>query len=160
MAASITWSESNGAGESVTDSLTNLNYGSADTPNLTPADNKITAGNYSYEKYNRIKVGGTFTELTDMKLWKSSGAYGTGEVINAIANQTYATPVATASSKATSAIPTAVGSALTIQSTEADTSKFATTGYSKYFVTQMATSASTPPGVVAQKVFTFQWSES
>jgi hypothetical protein len=159
MSAVITFSESNGAGESVTDSLTNLNFGSTDAPNLNTSSYPIVIGENSYEKYFRVKVGGSFTELSNMKIWKSAGTLLTGEVINAITNQAFATPVVTTSIVAVSAIPTSVGSALDIESTEGTATKFTTAGYSKYIVAQTTSTISTPTGAGNQKTLTVQWDE-
>ena len=148
MAATFQWSETNGAGATVTDGITNLNYGSADAVNLVPASNTIAAGNNSYEKYNRGKFSGTYTSVSNLRFWKSSGAYVTGEGIDAIANASYTTPVATTSTVATAAVPTVEGSAL------APTSPGASPSYSGYLVSQLQTTGSTPAGAVNQKVFT------
>ena len=160
MAATISFSESNLPGEVVEDNISNLNFGSSDEPNLVPADNKILVGENSYEKYIRIKVEGSgWTEISNMKFWKYSGNYLTDELVKAASNQTYSTPLDTTSSKAIAAIPTDVGSALDIQSTEIDTSIFTTPGYSKYIVLQLQTSESTPAGAGNTKSFAFQYDE-
>jgi hypothetical protein len=159
--ATITFSESNGAGEVVTDSLSNINFGNADEPNTVVANHKITVGNNSYEKYIRIKVDlDSGTVIENMKFWKSAGTLVTGETIKAIANQIYSTPVATASSKAVSDIPTSEGTALDIESEEVDDSKFTEDGYSKYLVLQTQSTESTPGGAGNQKTFTLQYDES
>lgn len=159
MSATFAWSESNGAGEVVTDSITNLNFGSNDSANLNTTTYPVVAGENSYEKYIRAKFGGTFTEISNILFWKSAGAYKTDEDIHAIANQAFATPLATTSAIAITTIPVTEGTALTIQSTEVDTSKFTSAGYSKYMVLQAQTSASTPSGSVNTKTFTMQYDE-
>jgi len=163
MPASVSFSEANGVGQSVTDSLTNLNFGSNDSPNLNTSTYKVAVGEFSFEKYLKIKVGGTFAELSNMKLFKLSGTYKTDELIKAIANQTYTQPVNTESAKAVSAIPTAIESALAIQSLEdeslEDETLFTEVGYSKYIVLQTSSSVSTPTGVGNEKVIKVQWDE-
>lgn len=163
MAASFQFSESNGAGESVTDGITNLNFGVVDSPNLTSPNNRIVAGNNSYEKYIRGKFSGTYTEISNMKFWKNSGAYVTDEVINAIANQDYAQPVTIASSKAVSAIPTVEGSALSLNSYEDESviefGASDVSGYTDYLVLQLQTSESTPAGAASSKQFTLSYDE-
>lgn len=159
MAASVSFSETNGAGAVVTDSISNINFGSNDSANIVTASYPIIVGNNSYEKYIRAKFGGTFTEISNVKFYKSAGAYVTGEGIDAIANQTYTQPVSTTSVVATDAIPTVVGSALSIQSTEGDTSKFTTPGYSKYIVMQLQTTGSTPAGAGNTKTLTLVYDE-
>ncbi len=159
MAATFEWSESNGASETVTDNISNLNFGSTDSPNLTPSTYPIVAGNNSYEKYIRAKFSGTFTEISNMKFWKSAGAYKTGEAIKAAANVSYSTPTSSTSSVATSDVPESEATALSIQSS-AGTSTITSPGYTKYICLQLQTTSSTPAGAVNTKTFTFQYDET
>jgi hypothetical protein len=97
-----------------------------------------------------------------MKLWKSSGAYVTGESLKAAANVSFATPSDTAN--ADSDIPTAVGSALAILSAEGDSTieygVSGVSGYTGYVRLQLQTTlGSTPAGAVNQKVLVFQFDE-
>lgn len=156
MSAGFGFSEANGAGETVTDALSNINFGSNDSPNLTPATYPIVAGNSSFEKYIKAKFSGTFTEISNMLFWKSSGAYVTGEGITAAANVAYAQPSSTPN--ADSAIPTTSGTALAIQSS-GGTSTITSPGYTKYIRMQLNTTGSTPSGSVNQKQFSFQYDE-
>jgi hypothetical protein len=159
MAATFKWSESNGAGEVVTDEISNLNFGTNDSPNLVTTTYPIVAGNNAYEKYLRLKFGGSFSEISNVKFWKSAGTLKTGEDVKAAANQTYTQPVSTTSVKATVTIPTDVGSALSVQSTEGDPSIFTLAGYSKYLVLQLQTTGLTPAGAVNTKTLTIQYDE-
>ena len=156
MSASHQYSESNTSGETITDGITNLNFGSNDSVNLSTSTYPITVSEASFEKYIRSKFGSTFTTISNMKFWKSAGTYVVGESITAAANVAFATPSQTAN--ADSAIPTAVGSALAIQSA-AGTSTITTAGYTKYIRLQLQTTGSTPAGAVNQKTFTFQYDE-
>lgn len=88
MAATVVFSESNGAVEVVTDNISNINLGSADTPNLVPASHPVSVGGQSYMKWLRVKLvslGGS-TQINNMKIWKSSGVYVTGEIIGSNTN--------------------------------------------------------------------------
>lgn len=154
MVASFEWSESNGAGETVTDGISNLNFGNTDAPNIVPASNPITAGNNSYEKWVRGHYTGTYNSVSNLKLYKSAGAYVTGEDIKAAVNAAYATPVATTSAVATVTVPTTLGTALVPNSPGASPS------YSGYIIAQLQTTVSTPPGNVNQKTFTLQYDET
>lgn len=162
MSANHQWSESNGAGEAVTDGVSNLNFGSTDAPNIVVTSYRISSGDNSYIKYIRCKFTGTWTTISNMKFWKSAGALVTGEVITALANASYATPVATASGD--SGVPTTVGTALTIQSAEGENTieygASGVSGYTGYIKLQLQTSASTPSGNVNQKTFLFQYDET
>jgi len=159
MSASLQFSESNGAGEVVTDGISNLNFGNNDSANIVTATYPVVAGQNSYEKYIRLNFGGVFSEITNVKFYKSAGAYVTGEAIKAAANQVFATPVATTSLIATVDVPTAIGSALDIESTEGTPTKFTSAGYSKYLVLQAQSTGSSPSGSVNTKTFTVQWDE-
>jgi hypothetical protein len=142
MSATFGWSESNGAGPTVTDGISNANFGSVDAANVVPTSNPIAAGANSYEKYLRGKFSGTYTSVSNLRFWKSAGAYVTGEAIVAAVNASYVQPVSTTSAVATVAVPTVEGSAL------APTAPGASPSYSGYITLQLQTTVSTPPGVV------------
>lgn len=161
MSATHQWSESNGAGEAVTDGISNINFGSNDSPNIVPTTYPITRGENSFAKYIRCKFTDTYTEISNMLFWKSAGAYVTGEGIVASANAVYATP--SQSDTGDSAVPTEVGSALEIQSAEGEAvityGASGVSGYTGYIRLQLQTTGSTPSGSVNQKEFTFQYDE-
>jgi len=154
MAATFQWSESNGAGETVTDGISNANMGSTDAPNITPASYPVAAGSNSYEKWLRGKFSGSYTSISNLRFWKSAGAYVTGEAIKAAVNATYQTPVQTTSTIATADVPTVEGSAL------APTAPGASPSYSGYITMQLQTTGSTPPGNVNSKTFTLKYDET
>lgn len=156
MSASFQFSESNTVSETVTDGITNLNFGSNDSINLNTTTYPITRGNASYEKYIRAKFGGTFTTISNMLFWKSAGTYVTGESITCAYNATFGTPSQTANGD--SAIPTTSGGSTAIQSS-AGASTITAPGYTKYLRLQLKTTGSTPSGAVAQKTLTFQYDE-
>jgi hypothetical protein len=158
MAATFQWSEANGAGESVTDGISNLNFGDTDAPNITPASYPIVAGNNGYEKDIKAKFGGTFTEISNMKFWKSAGAYVTGEDIKADEVTSYVQPVKTTSTRAVTTVPTTEGTAITVHSAAGGTTITAA-GYTRYICLQLQTTTSSPAGAVNQKTFTFQYDE-
>lgn len=161
MSATHHWYESNGVGEDETADISNINFGSNDSPNLVPATYPITRGENSFDKYIRILFTGTWTDITNMLFWKSAGAYVTDEDIHAEANATYATP--SASDMGGSTIPTVEGSALAIESAEGENhieyGESGVSGYTGYIRLQTQTGGSTPPGAVNQKTMTFQYDE-
>jgi hypothetical protein len=158
MAASFAFSESNGSGETPTDGISNLNMGDNDSANLNVSTYPIVAGNNSYEKNLRAKFGSTFTEISNMKFWKSAGDYVTGEAIKADEVTSYVQPVKTTSTRAVDAIPTEVGSAITVHSA-AGGNTITAPGYTRYLCLQLQTTGSTPSGSVNQKTLTFQYDE-
>src|SRR5260221_13463550 len=87
-AATVYISESNGAGEVVTDNISNINFGSVDQPNIVAANHPIIQSENSYFKMLRFKVQslGTSTTIKDLRLWKSAGVYVTGEFIKVVDN--------------------------------------------------------------------------
>jgi hypothetical protein len=154
MSATFQWAESNGAGQVITDGIANLNFGNTDAANITPSANPVAAGSNSYEKWLRGKFSGTYTSIANLRFWKSAGAYVTGEAIKAVANASYATPVATTSSVATADVPVVEGSAL------APSAPGSSPSYSGYVTLQMQTTGSTPPGAVNAKTFTLKYDET
>lgn len=91
MAATVFLSESNGAGQVVTDNISNINMGSVDMVNLTPSIYPIVIPSVaatetprsSYVKFLRIKLSslGGSNNITNLKFWKSFGVLKTGETI-------------------------------------------------------------------------------
>lgn len=156
MSATFAYSESNTVSETITDGISNLNFGSVDSPNINVASFPIAVNSSSFEKYIRGKFSGSFTTISNMLFWKSSGAFLTGENVKCAANVSFATPSATANADST--IPTSMGAGLAIQSA-AGTSTITAPGYTKYIRLQLSTTLSTPSGSVNQKVLTFQWDE-
>jgi hypothetical protein len=160
MAATHAFKESNGAGETET-TATNLNFGSNDSPNLNTTTYPITRGDASFEKYLRALFTGIFTEISNMKFWKSAGTLVTGETIKAAANVAYAQPSATPN--ADSDVPVTEGTALSMQSAEGAATivygASGVSGYTKYLRLQLQTTGSTPAGAVNQKTFTMQYDE-
>lgn len=153
MVATFVFSESNTSGETVTDNISNINFGDTDAANITVASFPIRAGNNSYRKYIRGKFSGTFNQISAMKFWRSDGqALPTGIDIKAGANPSYATPVTTASGDST--VPTTEGTSLSITP-----STITVAGYSSYIRLQMQTTTSASPGDTITFTFRFQYDE-
>ena len=141
----------------VHDGIANLNLGSNDSYELNTTTYPITRGQSSFEKYLRCKFSDTFTEISNMKFWRSDVlGYKTGETLKAAANVAFATPSATPN--ADSDIPLNEGASLAIQSA-AGTTTITALGYTKYMRLQLQTTGSTPSGSVFQKTMTFQYDE-
>ena len=161
MAAIHQFSESNGAGEVETIPVANLNFGSNDSAEINTTTYPITRGDASFEKYLRALFTGIFTEISNMKFWKSAGTLVTGETIKAAANVAYAQPSATPN--ADSDVPVTEGTALSMQSAEGAATivygASGVSGYTKYLRLQLQTTGSTPAGAVNQKTFTMQYDE-
>jgi len=161
MAATFTWSESNGAGQVVTDGITNVNTGSNDSVNLNTTTYPVTRGQNSFSKYIRAKFTGTWSVISNIKFWKSLGTLVTDETVKASANAAYATPSQTGTGD--SNIPTTEGTALALNSMEGATTIVyggsGVSGYTGYIRLQTQTTVSTPSGAVNQKTYTIQFDE-
>jgi len=157
MSATLNWKESNLVGE-VETAITNINFGNVDEPNIVPADDPVIIGQNSFSKYIRVLFTGTWTEISNMKFWKSSGDYKTDEIIKAVANIAYSTPSKV--STGDSSIPITEGTALVIQAADGSLTITPPEDYTKYIRLQTQSTVSTPVGAGNQKEFTFQWDET
>lgn len=79
MAVTVKWIEFPGAPGNVGVEATNLNFGSVDEVDLNPADHPISAGANSYVKYWKIQWSGSFSSISNAKLFKSEGDLVAGE---------------------------------------------------------------------------------
>lgn len=143
MAATVVFSESNGAGPTVTDSVARGDWLSADSVGDSDKRNtypltKPGAGNtYSYEKYNRAKctaLGGS-TRLYTFRHYlvaapPSGWTVQTSAQTGTPSNPSYVQPVATNSTVANQAMPTTDPAAANIAG------DLTATGYTGYVVTQ------------------------
>ena len=75
-------------------SATNLNFGNVSSRDLTPSSYPIAAGSNSYSKFIKLNFSGSFTAISNGKLWKSAGAYVTDEYIWHSGSVEMATPAA------------------------------------------------------------------
>lgn len=153
MAATFEWSESNSSMETVTNGISNVNFGSMDAPNLSSPNNRVIAGENSYEKWNRGRFSGTYTTVDNLKFWKSAGSLPSGVTITAAVNAAFATPTASTSSVATSNVPTSEGSALV------PNSPGASPDFSGYITMQLQATSMATPGAVPTVTLTLKYDE-
>lgn len=115
--------------------------------------------NYSYERWLRVEFTGTFNAITNVLAWKSAGTLSDGNlVLNAGESASGVTPVNSASSVATSAVPTSSGSAIDITPSGGISSDGDKT---YYLVLQLVVPAAvTTPGDIGSQTLTFQYDES
>lgn len=156
MAASVQIDETNGAGPTGTETtnISNTNMGSTDAANLTAATYPVTAGNNTYEKWQRIHVtamGGS-TAIQNLRIWRTGALGGAAtHVTNARTTTyggaaTYATPVATASAVATQAMPTSAPGTANLGIAGSLTGSLTAIGYSDYLVHQIQTNVADTAG--------------
>jgi len=145
MAATVAWNEYNGAGETKTAGISNINAGSVDAPNLVIADNPIQRETNAFEKFHKVEFGGTFNRISNMKVWRSDNAGGDGAALPTDVSligeidATYSAPAA--ADAVLSAMPSAEGSALSLGPTE-----ITSAGETNYIHTQLQIGAGTPTG--------------
>lgn len=114
MAATVQINEFNTVSETKTASITNTNMGSNDSVNLNATTYPITAGENSFEKWQKIEVtamGGS-SKIDNLKIWRTSALGGSSiHLTNARLTSyggaaSFATPTASDSSVATQTMPT------------------------------------------------------
>lgn len=161
-AATVYLSESNGAGEVVTDNISNINFGSVDEPNIVAANHPIIQGENSFVKFLRVAVPslGDSTTIKDLRVWKSAGALVTDEVL--LTYNVVAAPYETPTTVNTMNVELATSDPGTANWGIAGS--FAGTitapGYSNYKRIGIVTGGSTPVGPVNQKTITVQYDET
>lgn len=139
---------------------TNLNFGSTLAANLAPSTYPITAGTYSYEKWVNVNFSGTFTRVDNIQFWKSAGAYVTGETIAWTGQQTeYAAPTTTASTYATTAVPTADPGTANVSIGGSLSGSLTATGSSDFIILQTSVTTAASAGSCNTKTFTLQYDE-
>lgn len=73
MSFTLTIDESNGAGETQTADVSNINFGSQDAPNLAIATNPVVAGQNSFEKWLRLHISdmGSCLRVSNIRIWRT-----------------------------------------------------------------------------------------
>lgn len=168
MAATVSIAESNGAGETVTASITNTNMGSTDAVNLNPVTYPLTPNTRSYAKYQRFNVtamGGS-SSIDNLKVWRT-GSLGTGGTHAHVTNAretsyggaaTYATPVNTAITGADQTMPTSEPTGANLGIAGSLSGALTGTGYSDYLIHQITTDASATAG--SSSTMNYQYDET
>lgn len=171
MAVTVTWYEFTGAntpGSSVGAQATNINFGNTDAVDLAPASYPIAAGSNSFFKQIVVNFSGSYTQIDNMKLYKSAGSYVTGETIQFSGNIGASAPTTTDQSD--SAIPTSLPGVNNVcprvgthaaslpgaYETESSPGYYSGSRTSLMRF-QALTTASTPAGAVNQKTFSFTY---
>jgi len=185
LAVTVTFVEFNGATPEHSQGsgpvVANLNLVNADVRNGVPATYPILAGTNSFAKFVQAQWSGSFTKISNAKLWKSAGAYGTDELIKMSGSYSKITPAITSlpdvGAKAVAAIPTSVPASANVAfAKSAARNTFTTTagcipngsqaasspGYysgsrSSTIALQMNTSASTAAGATSTKTFSLSY---
>lgn len=154
MAATIQINEYNGAGATKTENISNSNYGSTDAANLTTSSYPISAGNNSYEKWQKLEVtnmGGS-TSIGVLKVWYT-GTLSGSDALKTNARETsyggaatYATPTASTSTVATQTFPASAPTGANLGIGGSLSGTLNAVGSSDYLVHQLQVSAGTTAG--------------
>lgn len=167
--ATVHIAESNGAGETVTDDISNLNLVSVDAAQASSSANPVTAGNRSYQKWVRYELHAIndSNKIDNFQVWMTPSPSITG--ISYVTNLQTATPPNDAYQTPSTAdedgtltdqtMSTADPGSWNIGVGGANTGLSSNGEYSDYIVIQLVTTGSTPPGNLPQKTFHFQYDE-
>lgn len=153
MSAVTQINEYNGAGTVETADIANVNFGSVDAAELDPVVNPINAGENSFEKYLKLEVTNMngVVAIRNLKVWRT-GALGANATLltnartTGYVNTTYATPVATVSSKATQAMPSSEPATANLGIGTALAGELTAAGESDYLVMQLQTTGAAVAG--------------
>lgn len=154
MAATVQINEFNTAGETKTASITSSNFGSSDAVNLVVASNKITPGQNSFEKWQKIEVTNmdTATSIDNLKIWVTGTLSGSDSLLtNARTSsyggaETFATPTASTSSVADQTMPSSEPGTANLGIGGSLTGELTATGASDYLVMQLQVDSGTTSG--------------
>ena len=111
MASTVTFIEYLGS-VSTTGTPTQLDMVSTVATNASRATYPVSVGNYSQTKVFKLRFDGTFTNVSQIKIYKSDGNYLTGETMSYGVSSTYHVPTGGGyeDSVADTAIPTSLPS--------------------------------------------------
>jgi len=153
--ASVEWSESNLAGPTVTDGISNINFGSNESANIVVATYPITTGTNSYHKAIRFHCSnmGTSNKLDNFQFWKSAGTLMTEETLVWLMQVAYVRPVTT--SLGATGCPTADPGSSNVT----PAAGLSAVGYSDYIHLQVKSTTNTEAGNANQLTFTLQYDE-
>lgn len=176
MAATFEWDEANGAGESVTHNVTQVNWKNIDDVSTSYTLYPITAGSNSYSKWQYGHFSGAYNQLLNGKFGHTAGTFGTGLTLKSQPAMTvdgdklaYSTPgtstlaALTNDMTAPSSIATS-GIAVWFSGTGPNATKTASTtanpAYTNYLTTQLQTTISAAPGDTTTVTLTLQYDEN
>lgn len=173
--ATFQWGEANGAGETDTLDVTNINWKNEDSVTDNYASFPITAGNNSFEKWNYGKFSGSFNTILAGLFAHTAVAFGAGLTLKGQPAMTgdgdklaYATPSASANANLTvdmtSVIAIGSGVAVWFGETSPTGTKTAseTTNpcWTNFLTTQLQTTSGAGAGDTANVTITLQYDEN
>ena len=175
MAATVQFGEDNGAptatpkkGTTRTFGRGEANWKNVDDSTTAYSASPITAGNFSYPKYQFAIFSGSFNTISNAKWGHTSGSVDSSLTIWARTGVLYAVPAAALIGTGTNVtVPSGLGAASfsiifnTAGPEQADSTTLTSSGYSCYLVHQLQTTASSPAGDLATgTTWSLQFDES
>lgn len=163
MAATFTWTQSNGSSETVTDlgqSGNLFNFKTADTAVASDYSSyPIIAGENSMSVYLRGKFTGSFNKIDNLKFWMSTGFLpSTGlSVVAGLNNISYSTPSTT--STGDDPVPTSEPPSANLTIGGSLSGELTSSGYTDYIRLQLQTTVDAAPGDTSLATFTLQYDE-
>ncbi len=161
MVATVIINEKNGAGETATDKTSGtIRLKNADDATVNTSNPMVVPGSgsdWSFEKWLRLNVAGTFTELTNLKFYTDgTSGFGTGVLTWAKAVTTFATPAElTASTGYLDAFSYTSGSPLSLGA-----GPYTSTGdIGSYLVMGLEVQSTASQGALTAEVLTFGYDE-
>lgn len=161
MAATVIVNEKNGVGETATDKTSGtIRFKNADNATVDLVNPMVIPGagsDFSWQKFLRLNVGGTFTQLTNLKFYMDGASgFGTGVLMWAQAVVSYATPAEeTASAGYTDAFAYTSGSPLSLGA-----GPYLTPGdIGSYLQTMLEVASTASQGTLVGETMTFAWDE-
>ena len=167
MAATFNWAQTYGSWPGTATDLGSsgnlFNFKTADDATAANySSNPITAGNNSYEVWLRMHFTGTFNKIDNLQFWMSTDfSPNTGLTVKWNGNNSgsYATPVTSSSSVATTTIPTSDPGTANVSIATSLSGNLSAAGYSDYIVLQLQTTVSAAAGDTSLATFTCQYDE-
>lgn len=162
MAATMIVNEKNGAGETATDKTSGtVRFKNADNATVDTNNRMVVPGagsDYSFEKWLRLNVTGTFTDIQNLNFYTDgTSGFGTGVNLWAKAVATFVTPAeATATTGYTDAFTYTSGAPLSLGA-----GPYTATGdIGSYLVAMLEVQSTAAPGTLTAETITFSYDET
>jgi len=142
---------------------TDLNLGSTVNSNISSTTYPVTVGTYGMSKILQLSFGGSFTTVSNIKMYISSGSYVTGEQITYGTSTTFHTSTggSYADTVATTVIPTSLPSTANILVGGTITYTITpTSNTTDYLYLQSSISILASATTIPTKSITFTWDET
>lgn len=166
MTATVVINEYNTVSETKSANIANTNMGSLDDSELDAVANPVVPGENTFEKYQKIEVtamGGS-SKIDNIKIWRTGALGGSAvHLTNARESayggaETFATPTASSSSKATETMPTSEPSGANLGIAGSLTGSLTATGETDYLVHQIQTDSGDVAG--STSTMNYQYDET